>query len=413
MRTIHGAEILRDTRAPTCAPTIAPMPSRTIGRIFSKQGGLGQVDGDGGGARDEDDELGGCRGQVGWEDECLHDDWHHGDAASDTEQAAHRARRKADDAEQDGAFACEGDAGFLCLFKRAGSAAASNRSDQQVCHEDEGGGAEYGLECASLKLLDDVRADGHAEQACYCHDGGPPVLDALLADVRDGGREGGHEDHRLRHAGDDAGRLVRKNHEEDGDGDESSARADESADCSGEKAEDRHERKEKTVHGVTMARTAWGRVIFSELITNRGGSVMEGTHSGTGRLAVLMACLLGLAALMLVVSGCGGGISLRGEITLEGADELSHIPSSRVVVQLRDISYADAPSIEIASREYENVTTLPLEYELEWDEPLSDRNEYSVGARLYDSEGALIFINDTTFTVRPSDSRVDFYVIAV
>ena len=126
-----------------------------------------------------------------------------------------------------------------------------------------------------------------------------------------------------------------------------------------------------------------------------------------------MASLLGLAALMLVVSGCGGGTSLQGEITIEGADELSHILSSRVVVQLRDISYADAPSIEIASREYENVTTLPLEYELEWDEPLSDRNEYSVGARVYDSEGALIFINDTTFTVRPSDSRVDFYVIAV
>ncbi|MCY4576341.1 MAG: YbaY family lipoprotein [Chloroflexi bacterium] len=116
---------------------------------------------------------------------------------------------------------------------------------------------------------------------------------------------------------------------------------------------------------------------------------------------------------MLVVSGCGGGTSLRGEITLEGADELSHIPSSRVVVQLRDVSLADASSIEIASREYDNVTTLPLEYELEWDEPLSDRNEYSVGARFYDSDGALIFINDTTFTVEPGDRRVDFYVIPV
>ena len=131
------------------------------------------------------------------------------------------------------------------------------------------------------------------------------------------------------------------------------------------------------------------------------------------RTASVVACLLGLAALMLVVSGCGGGTSLRGEITLEGADELSHIPSSRVVVQLRDVSLADASSIVIASREYTDVDSFPLEYDLEWDEALSDRNEYSVGARFYDSAGALIFINDTTFTVEPGDSRVDFYVITV
>ena len=134
---------------------------------------------------------------------------------------------------------------------------------------------------------------------------------------------------------------------------------------------------------------------------------------GRMRLSLLSACLFGLAALIVVVSGCGGGTSLRGEITLEGADELSHIPASRVVVQLRDVSLADASSIEIASQEYANVTTLPLEYELEWDEALSDRNDYSVGARFYDSEGALIYINDTVFTVEPGDGRVDFYVIPV
>ena len=106
----------------------------------------------------------------------------------------------------------------------------------------------------------------------------------------DGGREGGHEDHRLRHAGDDAGRLVRKNHEEDGDGDEASARADESADCSGEKAENRHERKEKTVHGVTMAwmGRGWESSILLiapyQKLTRRGGIMAVTIADGKERL---------------------------------------------------------------------------------------------------------------------------------
>ena len=129
---------------------------------------------------------------------------------------------------------------------------------------------------------------------------------------------------------------------------------------------------------------------------------------------MLLAGLFGLLLLFLFVSiYCGGSTSLRGEITLEGADEVSHIPASLVVVKLRDISYADAPSITIAETEYTGVTTLPLEYKLEWDGALSGRNDYSVGARFYDAAGNLIYINDTVFTVEPGDRRVDFYVIVV
>ena len=131
------------------------------------------------------------------------------------------------------------------------------------------------------------------------------------------------------------------------------------------------------------------------------------------RSATLLACFLGLAALTLVISGCGGGNTLRGEMSIEGEVNQSHLPLARVVVKLQDISLADASSIVIASREYLNVTELPLKYELEWDERLSDRNEYSVGARVNDSEGALIYISDTVFTVEPGDRRMDFYVIEV
>ena len=100
-------------------------------------------------------------------------------------------------------------------------------------------------------------------------------------------------------------------------------------------------------------------------------------------------------------------------MSVEGEVDQAHLPLARVVVQLRDVSLADASSIVIASREYTDVDSFPLEYELEWDEALSDRNDYSVGARVYDAEGALIYINDTVFTVEPGDGRVDFYVIPV
>ena len=58
--------------------------------------------------------------------------------------------------------------------------------------------------------------------------------------------------------------------------------------------------------------------------------------------------------------------TLTGDISIEGAFELSHIPASRVVVQLEDVSLQDVPSVVIAEDLYEGVTSLPLTYELTW-----------------------------------------------
>ena len=165
---------------------------------------------------------------------------------------------------------------------------------------------------------------------------------------------------------------------------------------------------------------------------------MDGMETGQIRMRhetrTVPAFLLGVMALVLLVAACGGdtgeedaqvgGVDdrgtigentnrLRGEITLAGADELSHIPASRVVVELEDVTYADAESMLITSREYTDVITLPLQYELEWTGDLNPRGDYTVSARFYDGDGSLIFINDTAFPVLPGDSRVDFYVIAV
>ncbi len=135
-----------------------------------------------------------------------------------------------------------------------------------------------------------------------------------------------------------------------------------------------------------------------------------------GGVRFLTLGLLALVVLLLFAvlsTFLGSSTSLRGEITLQGADGEIEIPVTRVVVRLSDVSYADASSVTIAEAEYSDVTSLPLAYKLEWDEPLSDRNDYSVGARFYNAEGDLIYINDTSWTVKLGDRRVDFFVIRV
>ena len=191
-------------------------------------------------------------------DECLHDDGHHRDAAADAEQSAERPRRKSDEAEQGGALAGQWHAGILGLFKRPRRATTPYRPHYEIGHQDERGGAKDGLKCAALQLLNNVRAQSHPGEPRHGHDGGPSVFDALLSDIGDCGREGCHQHHRLRHAGDDAGRLIRQNDEQDGHGNEPATCADEGANCPGNKAEEGHQGEEEIVHGFTIARTAWG-----------------------------------------------------------------------------------------------------------------------------------------------------------
>ncbi len=136
-------------------------------------------------------------------------------------------------------------------------------------------------------------------------------------------------------------------------------------------------------------------------------------NGGVRFLALGLLALVGLLLFAVLSTFLGSSTSLRGEITLQGADGEIEIPVARVVVRLSDVSYADASSVTIAEAEYSDVTSLPLAYKLEWDEPLSDRNRYSVGARFYNSAGELIYINDTSWAVERGDRRVDFFVIRV
>ena len=143
----------------------------------------------------------------------------------------------------------------------------------------------------------------------------------------------------------------------------------------------------------------------------------------TLRVRILrIAAAVSIYAMLLLAGACGdasappgqvGTHTLTGDISIEGAFELSHIPPSQIVVQLEDVSLQDASSVVIAEQVYEEIATLPLTYELTWTGDLDPERHYAVAASVYDESGDLIFWTDTVFPVRPGDDHVDFTIISV
>lgn len=107
----------------------------------------------------------------------------------------------------------------------------------------------------------------------------------------------------------------------------------------------------------------------------------------------------------------GEGNVLTGEVSISGADELSHLPDgARVIVRLEDVSLQDAPSTEITSQTMDDVETLPVTYELAWADDLSESRMYTVAAEVWHGE-ELLFWTDTAHEVGPGDTVVDVTVV--
>ncbi len=171
-----------------------------------------------------------------------------------------------------------------------------------------------------------------------------------------------------------------------------------------------------------------------DMTTNERHETMKHLH-GSGLPTAVRIPLVGVMAMAILLSACGGSSTqaeiedgsaptaaapeatpaisrLTGDITIEGAFELSHIPSSRVVVRLEDVSMLDVPSVVLAEQVYSGVTTLPLQYELSWEGELDSEFMYAVSASIYEDDGELLFWTDTSFPVEPGDIKVDFFVVA-
>ena len=155
---------------------------------------------------------------------------------------------------------------------------------------------------------------------------------------------------------------------------------------------------------------------------------------GSGLPTAVRIPLVGVMTMAILLSACGGNSTpadidngpaptaaapeatpvnsrLTGDITIEGAFELSHIPSSRVVVRLEDMSMLDVPSVVLAEQVLTGVTTLPLQYVLSWTGELDPEFMYAVSATIYGNDGELLFWTDTSYPVEPGDIKVDFFVV--
>lgn len=102
---------------------------------------------------------------------------------------------------------------------------------------------------------------------------------------------------------------------------------------------------------------------------------------------------------------------IRG--TVEFAERIGLTPESRLEVRLLDITMADEPAKEMASRMIDTPGQSPLSFTIDFDGALIDEgNAYSVEARIFD-RGKLIMMSDTVYPVLTSGAGNEVTVTAV
>ena len=146
----------------------------------------------------------------------------------------------------------------------------------------------------------------------------------------------------------------------------------------------------------------------------------------TGLLAVI-----GVAVLLMAAGACDGGFgpangtlevtsgkspnaSVSGTVTYR--ERLALTPGATLVVDLRDVSYADGAAPLIARQTISSPGQVPIKYEVGYNrDDIESRNVYSVSARIIESDGRLAFTNDTAHDVitRGKPNKVDMVLVLV
>ena len=115
-----------------------------------------------------------------------------------------------------------------------------------------------------------------------------------------------------------------------------------------------------------------------------------------------------------VPSGRDPDASVSGTVTYR--ERLALTPGATLVVELRDVSYADAAAPLIARQTITAPGQAPISFKVEYSrEDIDSRNRYSVSARIVESDGRLAFTNDTAYEVitRGQPTRVDMLLVLV
>ncbi len=115
-----------------------------------------------------------------------------------------------------------------------------------------------------------------------------------------------------------------------------------------------------------------------------------------------------------VSSGKSPNASVRGTVTYR--ERLALTPGAKLVVELRDVSYADAAAPLIARQTISGPGQVPIEFRVGYNrDDVDSRNVYSVSARIIESDGRLAFTNDTAYEVitRGNPNKVDMVLVLV
>ena len=115
-----------------------------------------------------------------------------------------------------------------------------------------------------------------------------------------------------------------------------------------------------------------------------------------------------------VVSGQNPNALVSGTVTYR--ERLALSSGASLVVELRDVSYADAPSTLIARQTINDPGQVPIEFEVEYNrDDIDSRNTYSISADIIESDGRLAFTNDTAYEVitRGNPDKVDMVLVLV
>lgn len=115
-----------------------------------------------------------------------------------------------------------------------------------------------------------------------------------------------------------------------------------------------------------------------------------------------------------VTSGREPNASVTGSVTYR--ERIALTPDAQVVVELRDVSLADAAAPLIARQTISEPGQVPIDYKVEYNrDDIDSGRTYSVTASIIESDGRLAFTNDTVREVitRGNPNRVDMVLVLV
>ncbi len=115
-----------------------------------------------------------------------------------------------------------------------------------------------------------------------------------------------------------------------------------------------------------------------------------------------------------IPSGRTADAAVSGSVTYR--ERIALTPEATLIVELRDVSYADAPAPLIARQTIDGPGQAPIRFRVEYNrEDIDERNTYSIQAKIIESDGRLAFINDTTHEVitRGNPNNVDMLLVLV